>query len=166
MTYHDNPAFLAALDVMRPEVLTPLAIGLGCTLIALLLGGMLFRQRPQPATLSSSPGETDLPEHTEESSERRVAVRRGGRPVEVQLARDGVPYTYGMVVDRSVGGLCLNVSRLIEVGAVLSVKPSDATPMVPWTEIEVRSCRQEGEGWQIGCRFVRTPPWSVLMHFG
>lgn len=86
--------------------------------------------------------------------------------MEVQLARDGVPYTYGMVVDRSVGGLCLNVSRLIEVGAVLSVKPSDATPMVPWTEIEVRSCRQEGEGWQIGCRFVRTPPWSVLMHFG
>jgi hypothetical protein len=70
------------------------------------------------------------------------------------------------VIDRSLGGLCLETTTSHRIGAVFNVRPSTASAVVPWTQVEVRSCRQEGDLWQIGCEFVRTPPYSVLMLFG
>ena len=44
--------------------------------------------------------------------------------------------------------------------------PAHAPPMTPWTEVEVRSCRQKKDGYEVGCQFVKTPPWSILLLFG
>jgi hypothetical protein len=151
----------SAADLIRLEILAPLGLGLGCALLAFLFGGMLFGRRPQPAP----PTAEESPED-EERSDRRVAMRRRGNPVVVHLARGTRVFADALVVDRSVGGLCLNAGVMIEPGTVLNVKPSDASGTLPWTEIEVRSCRQDGAEWQIGCQFVRTPPWSVRMLFG
>ncbi len=30
----------------------------------------------------------------------------------------------------------------------------------------VRSCRKNGEFYEIGCEFEKTPPWNVLLLFG
>ena len=35
-----------------------------------------------------------------------------------------------------------------------------------WSQMEVRTCRQEGTAWELGCQFVRTPSWNVLLLFG
>jgi hypothetical protein len=72
----------------------------------------------------------------------------------------------GWVVDRSVGGLGLRTEVPLPVGAVFNVRPRSATAIVPWTEVEVKSCRQHAAAWEVGLQFVRTPPWSVLLLFG
>jgi hypothetical protein len=72
----------------------------------------------------------------------------------------------GHVLDRSLGGLCLLAERRAESGTVLTVRPANAPPMMPWIELEVMSCRDEENGWELGCRFVRTPPSGLLLLFG
>jgi hypothetical protein len=102
------------------------------------------------------------------SADRRGSHRRQGSSVLVDIT-DGdrrTEPTQGWVVDRSLGGLCLEVPSAQPSGALLNIRPADATAMVPWTLVEVRGCRQEGDRWQLGCQFVRTPPYSILLLFG
>jgi hypothetical protein len=33
-------------------------------------------------------------------------------------------------------------------------------------QLEVKNCRLVGSEYELGCQFVRTPPWSVLLLFG
>jgi hypothetical protein len=34
-------------------------------------------------------------------------------------------------------------------------------------QVEVRNCRKiNSDEYELGCRFLRTPPWSVLLLFG
>jgi hypothetical protein len=74
--------------------------------------------------------------------------------------------TNGWVVDRSTGGLCLSVPEAVTEGTVLSVRTTNAPNSVPWVQIEVKNCRLVGKEYELGCRFVRTPPWSVMLLFG
>jgi hypothetical protein len=37
---------------------------------------------------------------------------------------------------------------------------------MPWIPIEIRSCRADGNEWEVGCRFLKPPPWNDLMLFG
>lgn len=100
--------------------------------------------------------------------ERRGSLRRRGNAVAIlitdaEAATDPYP---GWVVDRSIGGLCLSVEKPVETGMILSVRTNNAPVEVPWVQVEVRSCRQLNQEWELGCQFVRTPPWSVLLLFG
>jgi hypothetical protein len=152
------------------------AIGLVATGLAFAVGVAVLNRRPGRARRSRAQGgpnaaqsQTDLDPFLQgSSSERRIAARRVGNMVCV-LVTDGDAQTApveGWVADRSVGGLCLRLDAPIGVGSTLNVRPRDASSVVPWTPVEVRSCRQEADGWDIGCQFVRTPPWSVLLLFG
>ena len=49
------------------------------------------------------------------------------------------------------------------VGLVLAVRPAKASEMVPWIDVEVRSCRRarDGKGYVIGCKYVKSPPWAL-----
>jgi hypothetical protein len=49
---------------------------------------------------------------------------------------------------------------------VLEVRAVNAPAVTPWTEVEVRSCRRTQDGWEAGYKFVRTPPWAILLMFG
>ena len=44
--------------------------------------------------------------------------------------------------------------------------PTNASEQVPWIEIEVRTCRLVEDSWELGCQFVKTPQWSILLLFG
>jgi|SRR5208283_1400486 len=100
--------------------------------------------------------------------ERRGALRRGGNPVPVLItdANGEAEPLNAWVIDRSTGGLCLSVHEAIATGTVLSVRTSNAPQTVPWIQVEVKNCRPVGSDWELGCKFVRTPPWSVLLLFG
>jgi hypothetical protein len=101
------------------------------------------------------------------SRDRRCAPRRKGNTVEVQLTeRSDDPAIRGWVRDRSIGGLCLLVEHPVAEGAVMRVRPVKASAATPWTEITVRSCREDAGQFELGCQFHATPNWSLLLMFG
>jgi hypothetical protein len=103
--------------------------------------------------------------------DQRGMHRRHGNPVEVHV---GTPEnkkntTLGSVLDRSVGGVRLAVFSEVEVGTVMSIKPVHADAMVPWVDVEVRSCRRSVEipdQFEVGCQYVKSPPYSIQLLFG
>ena len=99
-------------------------------------------------------------------SEKRVAARRKGPSIEVQLFRADMPdeALIGWVFNRSLGGLGISAENRFESGTVLKVRPRSA-PTAPWVEVEVRSCNYEDGTWLIGCAFRKTPPYNVLLLF-
>ena len=101
-------------------------------------------------------------------TERRNAVRRGGNPIAILIsdAEARSKPTNGYVIDRSTGGLCLTVPDEVMAGTVLSVRTLNAPESIPWVQVHVKSCRANAGEFELGCQFVRTPPWSVMLLFG
>jgi len=102
-----------------------------------------------------------------QSVERRVWPRRC-RDVSVLLAdledRE-VPFA-GLVVNYSLGGLCLTTDREIDEGTVLRARTASAASSVPWVQIKVRNRRRQEESWELGCGFVLTPAWEMFTLLG
>lgn len=99
--------------------------------------------------------------------EKRGSLRRQGTVVRVAVAdADFNEMEHAWVVDRSVGGLGLALSKPLAPGTALCVRPLAAADVAGWVEVTVRNCSPQGERWKVGCQFVRTPPWSILLLFG
>jgi hypothetical protein len=102
-------------------------------------------------------------------TEQRRSLRREGSPIEIRVATSEVgkakPFQ-AWVIDRSVGGVCLDSHSAYKEGAQLFLMPVNAPETTPWIDVEVRSCRPSKDGYEIGCRFVKTPPWAILLLFG
>jgi len=75
------------------------------------------------------------------------------------------PPVTAWVTDCSLGGLCLSVKREVPPDTVLSVRPASAPPGVPWVQVRVKSQRSLEGNWELGCQFVRTPSYSVVLMF-
>jgi hypothetical protein len=100
--------------------------------------------------------------------EKRRSFRRRDNIVEVlvsdaELLSEPVR---GWVIDRSTTGLGLVLKKLVVEGTILTIRAANAPPDVPWVQIEVRSCEKNGKRFRLGCRFLDTPSWSVLLLFG
>lgn len=156
-------------------------IGLAASALVFLIGWLIVgrrREQPQPVqqprvrTITASPPPKPEAEHDlfiqGSAMERRGSLRRRGNAVAILItdAEASTDPTPGWVVDRSIGGLGLSVDKPVEPGMILSVRTTNAPPEVPWVKVEVRSCRPTGTEYELGCQFVRTPPWSVLLLFG
>ena len=100
--------------------------------------------------------------------ERRKTIRRGGTAVAVLIsdAEGKAPPHQGWVLDRSTVGLRLAASQPATVGATLGLRPCDAAPGVAWIQVEVTNSHKSENGWEVGCRFLQTPPWDLLLLFG
>jgi len=155
------------------------AVGVLAAIAVLVIGWMAARRRsggaiPLPsatrdkASAAAAPAAAADPFTEGTNRERRGALRRGGNPVAILIsdADARAEPSHGWVVDRSTGGLCLSVPEAVAEGSVLSVRTSNAPTTVPWVQIEVKNCRLVGKEYELGCRFVRTPPWSVMLLFG
>jgi hypothetical protein len=148
--------------------------GLLVASLAFLMGRRWFVARPAPAPEKPveeplTPLLTMTATATKQSQpDRRSAPRRkAGSRVEVYLTDESKgPPVLGWVVDRSMGGLCLNVEEPLEEGMILNVRPRKAAQTAPWLAIEIRSCRPDGNVWEVGCRFLKPPQWNDLLLFG
>jgi len=101
------------------------------------------------------------------ASEKRSMPRRGGLSVRVVLRRaEGGTPVEASVVDRSLKSLGILIHRPLTRGTLLNVRPRDVHEETACVQVEVRSCRQKGKQWLVGCQFLRTPPANVLMLFG
>jgi hypothetical protein len=128
-----------------------LAIGL----LAALYRGESFLPIPDPEA-ERAPG----------TAKNRSRSRRRGNCVRSRARLDGdeIP---GWVVDRSQGGLRLQLPYGAAIDEVLEIRAVGAPEETPWVEVRVRHCRQlRPTHWALGCEFVRTPPWGVLLLFG
>jgi hypothetical protein len=134
-----------------------------------LFAGWAFlrRRRLGPPTVAPKDAGPDPFEHGSRT-EKRTTLRRQGNPIEV-LVNDaeatGEPVR-AWVIDRSMGGLGLAVSEAVDVGTVLSLRPCQAPLGTPWVRVEVKTCKRARDQFEVGCQFVRTPPWSILLLFG
>jgi hypothetical protein len=163
---------LLAVSLPHWQTLAVVFIGVTSAGLTLLLGFLLAGRRRRSAL--PEPGEeVPAPDPFVFGSltEKRTSPRRRGNPVKVLLTDADATWEPKevWVLDRSMGGLCLRVETgaAPAVGTVLSVRAASAPKGVPWTQVEVKSCRQEGNGsWELGCRFLKTPSWSVLLLFG
>jgi hypothetical protein len=102
------------------------------------------------------------------STDNRRATPRRFRPVRVFVADSETladPFP-GWVLDRSQGGLRLTVPHEYAPGTLLHVHPPQAPATAPWLQVEVKSCAFQEGAWQLGCQFVRSPSYYVLMQFG
>jgi hypothetical protein len=124
-------------------------------------------QTPSPPPAKESPPTWD-PFEQGSTSERRAAIRRGGKTIKVLISDANAlaaPYP-GMVSDRSLGGLCLAVPHAVEENVILSVRALDADASTPWIQLEVKRCSAKQDHFELGCQFLRTPPYSQLLLFG
>jgi hypothetical protein len=167
---------LADLDwLFTEELYLGIAAGAVVTTLAFMFGSQLFGQKA-PGT-ESTPGKSTEKESVPTkvdpfaaggASERRNAMRRKGSSISLQITdpKGKYPTTEGWVLDRSVTGLGVIVDRPVDAGTILRVKPENAPPLTPLLDIEVRSCKPYETDFHLGCVFVKTPPYSVLMLFG
>ena len=171
---------LAIFDLLGWGAATISTIGLVAAGLVFLAGRLMFvsskrREGRQPSFLGPLTYEVPRsglrvvdPFVERPAHERRCHFRREGNPTQVAIGHveDPSELARGVVVDRSTGGICLEMLTPLAVGAVVSVRPSVGTTRGAWVEAEVRNCRRARDGWHVGFRFVRTPPLSVLWMFG
>jgi hypothetical protein len=138
-------------------------------IFVVVAGGGYWLVRPahgEPAT-----PEAKVETNKEKPGDQRFAFRRQGNPVEVYVAapeskNDPV---IGSVLDRSLGGVRLLMFTAVDVGAIVAIRPITCAEIVPWVEVEIRSCRESVESperFEIGCQYVKSPPYSIQLLFG
>jgi len=145
------------------------AAGLFAALLTLLLGRFLLaRWRSTRAAPVVAAGPVHDPFDHGSITEQRASVRRKGNPLEVLITDADVKQEPGRggVIDRSMGGVCLLLHEALAAGTILSLKPRQSPPGMPWVQAAVRNCKKERTGYEVGCQFVKTPPWGVLLLFG
>ena len=157
-------------DLSNWELWLPFGVGIGAGLLSVtaLVWASRRKATRQIAAKSDQLSPSSDPFVQGSALEQRRALRRAGNPVKVFLAPPGEdsPQGSAWVLDRSVGGLCLTSDHEYDVGAALRVLPANAPDMAYWIDVEIRSCRAVKGGFEIGCQFVKTPPWSILLLFG
>jgi hypothetical protein len=151
------------------------AIGVVFALLVASVGYLLLGPRsaakalPSPVPAPAQPPELAYDPFLDGAAlERRYGPRRKGNAVSVLISNaqaTAEPFP-GWVIDRSVGGLRLAVDRAVAKNVILSVRTTNAPESVAWAQVEVKNCVQHSMNWELGCEFVRTPPWSVLLLFG
>ncbi len=160
--------FLSDLGLPLSESWIVPAVGVAiasCTLVSCFL---LVRHRRPGRKSEVEQAQWHDPFDQGSVGERRVAARRKGNHVHI-LVTDaearGEPILV-WVIDRSLGGLCLMLSEELSAGTILSIKPRQHPPGTPWVKVQVRTCKRDSDRFELGCQFVRVPPWGVLLLFG
>jgi hypothetical protein len=155
-------AALFALDLSPSLPVLLLGAGLSVAIAILTLGLLAARQRAD--RFLPVPDHPAAPESGLRT--RRFKIRRHGTLVQILVRVDGEEAS-GWVVDRSSGGLGLQLPCAVTTNAVVPVRAVAAPEETPWVEMRVRQCRQlRRTHWAVGCEFVETPPWSILLLFG
>jgi hypothetical protein len=166
-------AYVLKVDLPFSEYWLPLMIGMGVGVCALTMGKATFgklgigHKKEVPAPPLVTKVDSD-PFMQGSPSEQRKSFRRHGNPtgVFIALPEQKNDPLQGWVLDRSIGGICLQSGEEFKTGTQLCVLPVNAPPMTPWVDIEVRTCRSIKSGYEVGCQFLKTPNWSILLMFG
>lgn len=163
--------YFAELSMTDPAVWLALGAGFAVVLVFLFLGRR--QRRPAPIVVSAENGTDGNPADVwmpapKRPDERRRSSRRLGVPTAIQLVDPKKPKRVlgGFVLDRSSGGLRLALEKPYPTGSTLQVRPTSAPAESPWVGIIIRSCKETGDYFEIGCQFQEELPWHLLLMFG
>jgi hypothetical protein len=100
-------------------------------------------------------------------AERRSLPRRRGNPIPVVIRRSvaDAEHVPGWVIDRSPEGLCVLADQEVNVGALVSVRPTHHAEGLQWFPARVCNCRLERSAWILGCQFIEELSWDELRLF-
>jgi hypothetical protein len=162
--------FFSDLSFGEPVIWLAIGSGLLILLVFLFLGR---RQRRKVAIVGPNekddlnPADAWLPP-SKRPDERRRSTRRTGVPTHVKVTDPKRPKRVieGFVLDRSSGGIRLASEKPFPTGSTLQVRPSNAPDEFPWIIIIVRSCRELGDYFELGCQFHEELPINLLLMFG
>lgn len=100
--------------------------------------------------------------------DRRTAARRDGRPVPVQIMEEDEVTEIGVghMMDRSHTGICFVTHFPIVSGKKVNIRPHQTGGKHAYLLVEVKHCHHVGAVWEVGCKFVKQPPWSLMMDLG
>jgi hypothetical protein len=163
--------FFADLSFGEPYLWVALAAGLVVLLVFLFLGRRQRRALPVVGTTVNdelSPTADAWLPPPKRPDERRRSTRRAGVPTPVLVAdpKKAKRTIEAFVLDRSSGGIRLASEKPFPTGSTLQVRPSHAHEDSPWVVIIIRSCREVGDYFELGCQFQEDLPWSQLLMFG
>lgn len=152
-----------------PALWLALVAGL-VVILVFLVYGRLGRRSKGPVVLPQGSVDWESPIASARHDERRRSIRRGGLPTPILVvdskggkkARASEAY----VLDRSTGGLRLAMERAVQVGATLLAKPGNAPEGYEWVKVVIRSCREVGDYYEVGCQFETDLELSRLLMFG
>src|ERR1700694_3948428 len=125
------------LDFAQWATLASAVLGCLLALGVFLWGNNVFARRrsaaPEALLPPEPPAQKDPFLHGS-GRERRQALRRLGNPMAVLIsdAEAKASPWFGRGVDRSMGGLCVEVEEPIPEGTVLSVRAEKAVALLPW----------------------------------
>jgi hypothetical protein len=143
-------------------------VGVFSTVLILVLGRLWLRRSRRLPPPAAGLGVAQDPFYYGSASEKRSSSRRAGKLIKVLVtdAKAMAKPVEGWVLDRSMGGLGIALPEEFPEQTILSVRTVDAPREVPWIQVEVRRCQARGDRFEIGCQFLRTPSWSILLLFG
>ena len=157
------------IAVGEPAVWLALGGGLAVVLLFLFLGRRQKRLVAvvAPPAEESNTADAWLPP-TMQPDERRRSTRRSGVPTPIHVAdpKKSRKVLDAFVLDRSNGGVRFASEKPFPTGTTLQVRAATAPPESPWVVIIVRSCREVGDHFEIGCQFEEELPWHLLLMFG
>ncbi|HEX3314831.1 MAG TPA: hypothetical protein VHR72_08075 [Gemmataceae bacterium] len=175
---------LTSLETFQ-EMVGPLAAFLIPLTVGFLGGAVLPRVLTRRHAMAASPATDPRSTATEtaddmqdrpntemtinwEVRDPRRTPRRAGKIVEVLVAPPGETDSprRGLILNRSNGGLGVLVHEEYAVGSMIGVMPADASRLTPWVEVEVKSCRKNPDGFEVGLQYLMIPPYSTLVMFG
>jgi hypothetical protein len=96
------------------------------------------------------------------------SLHRKGGSVDVLLADPARPDNpvKAWVLERSVHVMTLVAEEALNAGTTSKVRPLNAADNIPWIDVAVQECSQAESEWRIVCKFVKVPPYNILMLFG
>jgi hypothetical protein len=151
-----------ALDLLHWQAGVISAAGILSALAVGLAGrALVLQQRVDPAPPEPPPGA--------EGPGQRRSRRRGDKLAAVLVSDESAKTSpfIALLLDRSGGGLGLELPWEVPVGTVVSLRAPHAPDTVPWVQATVKHRRRVGRRrWVAGCAFVDEPPGDVLRLFG
>jgi hypothetical protein len=161
----------ALTDLLRQKWLWD-AVVIGVLVCCLIFGlGRIFLNRPGARNRLRAAALRALRARKGDEVDRgrRQSNRRRDNLVEVLVipaGQDNKPFS-GYVSNRSRSGLGLIVPHCVAVGHSLRVRALNAPQDSPWVDVEVIHLSPlDRKHAYIGCQFLESPPWNVLLLFG
>ncbi len=142
--------------------------GVATGVFATIVGRKLLMGRSSGRRDDDRPSGLSTMDENGSFGDRRNSLRREGQPVLVHIASPAFHGATrdGWILDRSTGGLRIQIESQVAPGTALQVIAENAPDTTPWVTAIVRSCKPVDRQFELGCEFETTPPWNVLLLFG
>jgi PilZ domain len=140
--------------------LSPLEIGaVGIFGILMAAGGYFVARTGRAAKTAGAdlafPVPEGMGEMTGPGSEQRLHPRFETQPFRLRLSlSQGGHEIEGLVLNQSLGGLCICVPQNLPEGSILNLRGSENTTNRIKSQVVIKHCRPHRGGWALGCQYV------------